>query len=181
MVQAREQLKRELQAHGYKVEILKDWQPKATLWRHRPMMNLKGTVVQVAGTQVGPLPGNPDSLNRYAYRGMLNYPPAESCRCPWCRKRDWTKPAAQVGEEWQEDGTGVGAFAKFVPPPTKVFEVIEKAELPKPKRVKGRSPKPQLTCDECDYVTKEGALRPDTALKLHGRTHTSLAGYKVNR
>jgi len=77
----------ELVSQGYAWEYIKEWQPKITLYRHAPLLNMANEVVRPVGTKVENLPGNPDYVMRKARLGMLPYLPGDSCECRWCSAR----------------------------------------------------------------------------------------------
>ena len=86
MVTTRErtQIREELVSQGYSWEYVDGWQPKITLFRHTPLMNLSNEIVSPIGSKVDNLPGSPDYVLRKARLGMLPYPPGDTCECRWC-------------------------------------------------------------------------------------------------
>jgi hypothetical protein len=88
----RTELREELVSQGYSWNYIDEWQPKATLYRHREIKNPNGEVVSAAGTRVEGLPGNPDYVSRKARQGLLQWPPSDSCTCRWCMARKETQP-----------------------------------------------------------------------------------------
>jgi len=86
MVTTRErtQIREELVSQGYSWEYVDGWQPKITLFRHTPLMNLSNEIVSPVGSKVDNLPGSPDYVLRKARLGMLPYPPGDTCECRWC-------------------------------------------------------------------------------------------------
>ena len=101
----RTDLRSELVSQGYSWNYIDEWQPKATLYRHRELKNPKGEVVSGAGTMVTGLPGNPDYVSSKAKQGLLQWPPGESCTCRWCGSRSGDeKPLASKGNRFKKVG-----------------------------------------------------------------------------
>ena len=86
MVTTRERtvLREELVAQGFSWKYVDEWQPKITLYRHKPLTNLNDEIVSPVGSKVDNLPGSPDYVLRKARLGMLPYPPGDTCECRWC-------------------------------------------------------------------------------------------------
>ena len=85
-------MRQELASSGYSMEYLDDWQPKTTLYRHAPGMDVSGGVAFPVGSEVRNVPGNPDYVIRKARIGMLPYPPSDACTCRWCSGRTQSTP-----------------------------------------------------------------------------------------
>jgi hypothetical protein len=96
-------MRTELVSEGYAWEYIDEWQPKATLYRHTPGLNVEGVLVSPLGTPIKGVPGNPDYVLRKARLGMLPYPPGDTCECRWCVARSGE---AGTVTETGEDATG---------------------------------------------------------------------------
>ena len=84
-------LSEELARLGYTWEYLDKWQPKVDMYWHVDQVNVAGEVVGRAGAKLPNLPGHPDHQARYARRGLLPWPPGETCECKGCRERYGTE------------------------------------------------------------------------------------------
>ena len=82
----RNQQKMELVNSGFSLRYIDEWQPKTTLYRHKPSLNLEGEVVMDIGTPLMGVPGNPDYVLRKARIGMFPWKPGVSCDCQLCRE-----------------------------------------------------------------------------------------------
>jgi len=101
----RTDLRAELVSQGYSWNYIDEWQPKATLYRHREIKNPSGEVVSGAGTKVEGLPGNPDYVSRKARQGLLQWPPSDSCTCRWCgASKGAEKPESAKGNRFKKVG-----------------------------------------------------------------------------
>ena len=80
----RNQQKVELANSGFSMRYIDDWQPKTTLYRHKPSLNVQGEVVMDTGTPVIGVPGNPDYLLKKAKIGLFPWKPGSECDCQWC-------------------------------------------------------------------------------------------------
>jgi hypothetical protein len=98
----RTDLRKELVSQGYAWEYVDEWQPKTTLFLHRPKTDPDGKVVVEAGKKIEGVPGNPDYVARKARIGMLPYPPGPACECRWCIG-DRAGVTSVTGPEEQED------------------------------------------------------------------------------
>ena len=85
----RNKLKQELAGLGYSLSYIDDWQPKTTLYRHKPSYNVEGTLQDAIGTSIPNVPGNPDYVKRKSQIGLFTWKPNEGCECQWCRETDW--------------------------------------------------------------------------------------------
>ena len=82
----RNQQKLELANVGYSMKYIDEWQPKTTLYRHKPSYNAEGDIVSETGTTVDNVPGSPDYVLRKSKIGLFQWPPSESCDCQWCQE-----------------------------------------------------------------------------------------------
>ena len=100
----RQRMRQELVSQGYSWEYVDEWQPKTTLYRHAPGLNIQGNEVFPVGTPIKGVPGSPDYVLRKARLGMFPYPPADTCECRWCvaRKVDVEIPTEPVRAEPEE-------------------------------------------------------------------------------
>ena len=76
----------ELANNGFSMRYIDEWQPKTTLYRHKPSLNVEGEVVMDIGTPLIGVPGNPDYVLRKAKIGLFPWKPGVSCDCQWCRE-----------------------------------------------------------------------------------------------
>ena len=83
----RRQMRQELVSQGFAWEYIDEWQPKTTLFRHAPGLDMQGNEAAPVGAQIKGVPGNPDYVLRKARLGMYPYPPNEGCQCRWCSQR----------------------------------------------------------------------------------------------
>ena len=81
----RNQQKVELANNGFSMRYIDEWQPKTTLYRHKPSLNVEGEVVMDTGTPVTGVPGNPDYVLKKAKIGLFPWKPGVSCACKWCK------------------------------------------------------------------------------------------------
>ena len=81
----RNQQKMELVNSGFSLRYIDEWQPKTTLYRHKPSLNVEGVVIDKVGTPLTGVPGNPDYVLRKAGIGMFPWKPGVSCDCKWCK------------------------------------------------------------------------------------------------
>ena len=100
----RQRMRQELVAQGYSWEYVDEWQPKTSLYRHAPGLDIEGNEVFPVGTIIKGVPGSPDYVLRKARLGMFPYPPANTCECRWCvaRKVDVEIPTEPVKAEPEE-------------------------------------------------------------------------------
>ena len=82
----RNKQKLELANSGFSLRYIDEWQPKTTLYRHKPSYNTAGEIAEEIGTTVTNVPGNPDYVLRKSRIGLFQWPPSESCECKWCRE-----------------------------------------------------------------------------------------------
>ena len=83
----RNKLKQELSGLGYSMSYIDDWQPKTTLYRHKPSYNTDGSLCDEIGSAIHNVPGNPDYVQRKAKIGLFVWEPSDSCKCKWCNER----------------------------------------------------------------------------------------------
>jgi hypothetical protein len=104
----RNRQKNELASIGFSLRYIDEWQPKTTLYRHKPSYTVSGEVAAVVGTAVTGVPGSPDYVLRKAKIGLFPWMPNDSCTCRWCAQRDpvpqpVAQPAEQVAEKVVEE------------------------------------------------------------------------------
>ena len=87
MTNDRQRMRTELVSQGYSWEYIDEWQPKTTLYRHAPGLNINGKEVFPVGTPIKGVPGNPNYALKKAKLGMFPYLPGEKCACMWCSAR----------------------------------------------------------------------------------------------
>ena len=83
----RNKMKTELIGLGYSIQEIDEWQPKTTLYRHKPAYNVEGNISDEVGTSMSNVPGSPDYTLRKARIGLFKWPPSDKCECKWCRER----------------------------------------------------------------------------------------------
>ena len=66
------------------MKYIDEWQPKTTLYRHKPILTLDGSISQDVGSKVEQVPGNPDYVLRKAKIGLFPWKPSSECDCQWC-------------------------------------------------------------------------------------------------
>ena len=86
-VSERNQQKLELVNAGFSLKYIDEWQPKTSLYRHKPSYNIEGNVSQGIGTVIKGVPGNPDYVLRKARIGLFPWLPSDTCECQWCREK----------------------------------------------------------------------------------------------
>ena len=80
----RNKMKTELAGIGYSLKYIDEWQPKTTLYRHKPSYYVTGEVAEDVGSTVKGVPGNPAYVLRKAQIGLFPWIPGENCECQWC-------------------------------------------------------------------------------------------------
>ena len=80
----RNQQKNELANNGFSLRYIDEWQPKTTLYRHKPSYNVDGEITEDVGTTVRGVPGSPDYVLRKSKIGLFPWPPNVGCTCRWC-------------------------------------------------------------------------------------------------
>ena len=93
---------------GYSLRYIDEWQPKTTLYRHKPDYNIDGDIVQDVGSTVKNVPGNPDYVMKKSKIGQFGWPPSDTCECRWCVERS---TIAQKDRESQPAAGGPAAAA----------------------------------------------------------------------
>ena len=83
----RQRMRQELVAVGYSWEYIDEWQPKTTLYRHTPGLDINGNEVFPVGSAIKGVPGSPDYVLRKARLGMFPFLPGDTCECRWCVNR----------------------------------------------------------------------------------------------
>ena len=92
----------ELASLGYSLKYIDEWQPKTTLYRHKPSYNEEGTIVADIGTTTPNVPGSPDYVLKKARIGLFPWPPSETCPCKWCVERNKATEIPIVSEKAEE-------------------------------------------------------------------------------
>ena len=87
-VKERNQQKIELANAGFTLRYIDEWQPKTTLYRHKPSYNVDGEITEDIGSSVHGVPGSPDYVLRKAKIGLFPWQPSEGCTCKWCVERN---------------------------------------------------------------------------------------------
>jgi len=119
-ISERNKQQNQLAGIGYSLRYIDEWQPKTTLYRHKPDYNIDGDIVQDVGSTVKNVPGNPDYVMKKSKIGQFGWPPSATCGCKWCVERATKEPVA----------VGVGSDE---PPPE---EIVKE----RPYFTKGRRP-----------------------------------------
>ena len=79
-----QRMRQELVAVGYSWEYIDEWQPKTTLYRHAPGLDINGNEVFPVGSSIKGVPGSPDYVLRKSRIGMFPFLPGDTCECRWC-------------------------------------------------------------------------------------------------
>ena len=88
----RNQQKNALARAGFTLGYIDEWQPKTTLYRHKPSYNMEGDITEDVGTSVRGVPGSPDYVLKKALIGLFPWVPSENCTCEWCAERTAAEP-----------------------------------------------------------------------------------------
>ena len=80
----RQRMRSELVAVGYSWEYIDEWQPKTTLYRHTPGLDINGNEVFPVGSAIKGVPGSPAYVLRKSRIGMFPFLPGDTCECRWC-------------------------------------------------------------------------------------------------
>ena len=80
----RQRMRNELVSIGYSWEYIDEWQPKTTLYRHAPGLDINGNEVFPVGSAIKGVPGSPDYVLRKSRLGMFPFLPGDTCECRWC-------------------------------------------------------------------------------------------------
>ena len=99
----RNKMKVELASIGYSLKYIDEWQPKTTLYRHKPSYSVSGKVSEDVGTEVNGVPGSPDYVLRKSRIGLFPWPPSESCECQWCQEKAVPKVAEVTSDKYSCD------------------------------------------------------------------------------
>ena len=83
----RQRMRSDLVAAGYSWEYIDEWQPKTTLYRHAPGLNINGNEVIPVGSPIKGVPGSPEYVLKKAGIGMFPFLPGDTCECKWCKAR----------------------------------------------------------------------------------------------
>jgi len=116
----RQRMRQELVAVGYSWEYIDEWQPKTTLYRHAPGLDINGNEVFPVGSSIKGVPGSPDYVLKKSRIGMFPFLPGDTCECRWCKARSVnveipTEPKKVEPQETvmcQECGEEVSAVTK---------------------------------------------------------------------
>ena len=100
----RNKQKVELANIGYSLKYIDDWQPKVTLYRHKPSYSVSGKISEDVGTEVNGIPGNPDYVLRKSKIGLFQWPPSDTWDCQWCTARVIEK--AKIENEVPQENRG---------------------------------------------------------------------------
>lgn len=95
----RNQQKLELANAGFSLKYIDEWQPKTTLYRHKPSYYVAGGVSGDIGTMVKGVPGSPDYVLRKSKIGLFPWVPDDGCECQWCVERMAGNAKAEPVEE----------------------------------------------------------------------------------
>ena len=100
----RQRMRQELVAQGFSWEYVDEWQPKTTLYRHTPGLDIEGNEVFPVGSAIKGVPGSPDYVLKKSRLGLFPYLPSDTCECRWCiaRKVDIEVPTEPVKAETEE-------------------------------------------------------------------------------
>ena len=102
-IMERNRQKNELASIGFSLKYIDEWQPKTTLYRHKPSYSVDGEISEDVGTTVAGVPGSPDYVLRKARIGLFPWPPSGSCGCKWCAGRSQeNEPVTTVAETGSE-------------------------------------------------------------------------------
>jgi len=91
-ISERNKQQNELAGIGYSLRYIDEWQPKTTLYRHKPGYNVAGNIAHHVGTAVKNVPGNPDYVMKKSKIGLFGWPPSDTCECKWCMERATEQP-----------------------------------------------------------------------------------------
>jgi hypothetical protein len=109
-VQDRQARRQTLVQHGFSIEQIDGGQPKVDFYRHAPRQRVSrksesGVVIfesrdGKSDGEVGKLipnqPGDQNTAIKLATRGVLPWPPSETCECKACRERNGTERTGKV-------------------------------------------------------------------------------------
>ena len=95
----RNKQKNELASIGFSMKYIDEWQPKTTLYRHKPSYSVSGKIDSEVGTAVTGVPGNPDYVLSKARIGLFPWVPGNGCTCKWCIESNVVVSAPQLKAE----------------------------------------------------------------------------------
>jgi hypothetical protein len=99
----RNKMKNELAGIGYSLKYIDEWQPKTTLYRHKPSYSVSGKISEDVGTTVNGVPGNPDYVLRKSKIGLFPWPPSDTCECEWCQVKTAPKVVEVTSDKYRCD------------------------------------------------------------------------------
>jgi hypothetical protein len=94
--------KQELVNAGYSMRYIDEWQPKTTLYRHKPSYTSDGEISQDVGTAVKGVPGEPGYVLSKSRQGLFQWMPGDGCSCRWCNVKNPEAPQEEPEQE-EED------------------------------------------------------------------------------
>ena len=106
----------ELASLGYSLKYIDEWQPKTTLYRHKPSYNEEGTIVPDIGTTTPNVPGSPDYVLKKSRIGLFQWPPSETCSCKWCVNRKEATEITVTSEVVEESSKTTSRKGKVMGP-----------------------------------------------------------------
>ena len=104
----RNRQKNELASIGFSMKYIDEWQPKTTLYRHKPSYSVSGEISEDVGTSVKGVPGSPDYVLRKAKIGLFPWEPGQDCQCTWCKERGEHTFAPEATAVGGSSGPGKG-------------------------------------------------------------------------
>lgn len=131
-------------------------QPKVDDYWHKDRYNVEGQLLYPAGSITRDQPNEVDSNMRRADRGMLPYPPSDTCMCEWCTAKRGTKAKVTYHQ-----------LLNQIPVPEEPRDPVLIAEemsqvIDDPGPVK---------CPECDWVASGTPKQQDFRLRGHIKKH----------
>ena len=99
----RNKMKNELAGIGYSLKYIDEWQPKTTLYRHKPSYSVSGKISEDVGTTVNGVPGNPDYVLRKSKIWLFPWPPSDTCECEWCQVKTAPKVVEVTSDKYRCD------------------------------------------------------------------------------
>jgi hypothetical protein len=99
-IMERNRQKNELASIGFSLKYIDEWQPKTTLYRHKPSRTVSGEIAEDIGSAVKNVPGSPDYVLRKAQIGLFPWMPGDTCTCRWCLgRRQPDEPVQQSSQD----------------------------------------------------------------------------------
>ena len=95
-ISERNQQKNQLAGLGYSLKYIDEWQPKITLYRHRPARNQDNVIVEQVGSFIEGVPGEPSYVLKKAKIGLFPWKPNEGCTCKWCNENNGAQVVAKT-------------------------------------------------------------------------------------